>query len=65
MRTSSPYVDGQRVTLLDVNVDALLARRHAAAAASGGRTPEEAKTILKSVPGLKVNLDPELTIEFQ
>ena len=47
MRTSSPFVDGQRVTLLDIDLDevlkddTLLPRIQAAAA-----TPAEAKAIL-------------------
>ena len=45
--------------LANARRDTLLQRLQAA------RTPEEAKAILKSVPGLKVNLDPEITIEFQ
>ena len=28
-------------------------------------TPDEAKAILKAVPGLKITLDPEITIEFE
>ncbi len=65
VRTSSPFVEGQRVTLLDIDLDTVLAdetllpRVQAAAA-----TPKEAKAILMSAKGLKINLDPEITIEF-
>ena len=65
VRTSSPFVDGQRVTLLDIDLDTLLKddtllpRIQAAAA-----TPVEAKKILLSAPGLKINLETEITIEF-
>jgi len=65
VRTTSPYVSGNRVTLLDVNVDALLADDTLLQRLQAAKTPDEAKTILKNVPGLKANLDPELTIEFQ
>jgi hypothetical protein len=65
VRTSSPYVTAQRVTLVDVNVDSLLNDDTLLQRLQAARTPEEAKTILKSVPGLKVNLDPEITIEFE
>jgi hypothetical protein len=65
VRTSSPYVTGNRVTLLDLNVDALLADDSVLQRLRGAQTPAEAKTILQGVPGLKANLDPELTIEFQ
>jgi hypothetical protein len=64
-RTSSPFVEGQRVTLLDIDLDTVLAdetllpRIQAVAA-----TPAEAKAVLLSAKGLKINLDPEITIEF-
>ena len=65
VRTSSPFVEGQRVTLLDIDLDevfkdeTLLPRIQAAAA-----TPVEAKAILLKAKGLKINLDTEITIEF-
>jgi hypothetical protein len=65
VHTSSPFVEGQRVTLLDIDLNQVLAdetllpRIQAAAA-----TPAEAKAILLSAKGLKINLDPEITIEF-
>jgi hypothetical protein len=65
VRTSSPYVDGQRVTLADVNVDSLLNDATLLERLKAARTPDEMKAILKAVPGLKVNLDPEITIEFE
>jgi len=65
VRTSSPYVTGNRVILLDVSVDALFADPTLLQRLQSAKTPDEAKIILKDVPGLKANLDPELTIEFQ
>jgi hypothetical protein len=65
VHTSSPFVEGQRVTLLDVDLDTVLAdetllpRIQAVAA-----NPAEAKAVLLSAKGLKINLDPEITIEF-
>ena len=65
VRTSSPFVEGPRVTLLDIDLDTVLAdetllpRIQAVAA-----TPAEAKAVLMSAKGLKINLDPEITIEF-
>jgi hypothetical protein len=65
VRTSSPFVDGQRVTLLDIDLDevlrdeTLVPRVQAAAA-----TPAAAKAVLMSAKGMKINLDPEITIEF-
>ena len=65
VRTSSPYVTGQRVTLVDVNVDSLLNDDTLLQRLQAARTPDERKAILKNVPGLKVNVDPEITIEFE
>ena len=65
VRTSSPYVTGQRVTLMDVNVDSLLNDETLLQRLQAARTPDEAKAILRNVPGLKINLDPEITIEFE
>ena len=65
VRTSSPYVTGQRVTLVDVNLDSLLNDDTLLQRLQAAPTPDEAKSILKNVPNLKVNLDPEITIEFE
>jgi hypothetical protein len=65
VKSSSPFVEGPRVTLLDIDLDTVLAdetllpRIQAVAA-----TPAEAKAVLLSAKGLKINLDPEITIEF-
>ena len=64
VRTSSPYVDGQRVTLLDVDLDRVLNDETVVARLQGAKSPDEAKAALKDMPGLKINLDPEITIEF-
>jgi hypothetical protein len=63
--TSSPYVTGRRVTLLDVSADALFKDDALLQRLQAAATPEETKTILRSIPDLKLNLDPELTIEFE
>jgi hypothetical protein len=65
VRTSTPHVAGGRVVLLDVDVDAVLADETLLQRLQAARTPEETKTILTNLPGLKVNLDPEITIEFE
>lgn len=65
VRASSPYVTGQRVTLVDVDIDSLLGDDTLLPRLQAARTPEETKAILKGVPGLKVNVDPEITIEFE
>ncbi|MND08190.1 hypothetical protein D3C83_306460 [compost metagenome] len=53
------------MTLLDVTADALFKDDALLQRLQAARTPEEMKTILKSLPDLKLNLDPETTIEFE
>lgn len=64
VRTSSAYVDGQTVTLFDVDIDALLRDDAAFARLQSAKTAAEAADALKAVPGVKVNLEPEIVIEF-
>lgn len=65
VRTTSAYVDGGRVTLLEVDLDELLKDSDALVAKlQAAKTNEEAKTILKDVPGLKMSLDRDIVIEF-
>jgi hypothetical protein len=53
------------VTLLEVDIDSVFGDEVLLEKLQSAKTPDETKTILKSVPGLKMNLDPELTIEFR
>jgi hypothetical protein len=62
--TSSAFADGQRVTLMDVDVDQLMKDDTLLPRLQSARTTDELKAVLKDVPGLKVNLDREITIEF-
>ena len=62
--TSSPYVDGGHVTLLDVNLDQVLTNEALLMKLQGSTTPAEIKAALTDVPGLKITLDREVTIEF-
>jgi hypothetical protein len=65
VRTSSPFLTGRRVTLMDVPIDALFGDEALLQRLQSAGTLEEVKTILQSVPGLKLNMDPEITMEFQ
>jgi hypothetical protein len=56
-------VEGNRVTLLEVDLDQLL-KDDVLARIREARTPDDLKAVVASVPGLKLNLDPEITIEF-
>jgi len=64
VRTNSPYVDGSTVTLFDIDVDALLNDDAAFARLQSARTAAETAEALKNVPGIKVNLERDITIEF-
>ena len=64
VRTSSPYVDGRRVTIVDVSLDALLSDPTLVPRLQAAKDAADAKSILRSAPDVHVNLDPELTIEF-
>jgi len=62
--TSSPYVEGSRVTLLEVDLDEVLKDETLLPRLQAAATPEEAKAIVKGAAGLKINLDRAITIEF-
>ena len=63
VQTSSPFVDGNRVTLIDVDIDQAAADPDLAKKLQTGTTQPEIKAALNSIPGLKITLDPEITIE--
>jgi hypothetical protein len=64
VRTSSPYLEGSRVTLLEVDFDQVLTDGTLLPRLQAAATPDEAKSIVKRAAGLKINLDPAITIEF-
>lgn len=63
VRTSSPYVEGQRVTLVDISFDELL-KDDVMARMREAKTTDDLRAIMKDVPGLKLALDRQTTIEF-
>ena len=64
VKTSSPYVDGARVTLLEVDLDRLLADEAFLTRLQAAKTPDEVRTAVRDAPGLKINLDPDITVQF-
>ena len=64
VRTTSPYVDGQRVTLLEVDLDQVLKDETLIPRLQAATTPEALKAIIKDAAGLKINFDREITVEF-
>jgi hypothetical protein len=64
VRTSSPFVNGSRVTLLDVDLDQLLKDETLLPRLQAATTADEMKAILQEAPGLKITFDRAITIEF-
>jgi hypothetical protein len=64
VRTNSAYVEAPRVTLLELDLDEALKDDTLVARVQAAKTPEELKAALKDVPGLKLTLERELTVEF-
>ncbi len=69
VRTNSPYVEGSKVTLMDIDFDPLLANEKGFKVLS--QKMETAKgddrkmmESLKGIKGLKITTDPEVSIEF-
>jgi hypothetical protein len=63
-RSSSPYVDGNRVTLLEIDLDRMLKDETLLPRLAAAKTPDEAKAIVQGAQGLKLNLDRDITIAF-
>jgi len=64
VQTTSPFLEGNRVTLLDVDVDKAASDPDLAKKLQSAKSPEDTKAALNSIPGLRITLDPEITIEF-
>jgi hypothetical protein len=60
LQTNAPYVEGSRVTLLQLDFDTLLATDGALQKLQQVSDPR----LLKDVPGVKIATGPKLTIEF-
>jgi hypothetical protein len=64
VQTNSRFVDGNRVTLFELDVDKMASDPDLAAKLQSPKSVDEAKAALSSVPGLKLPLDPEISITF-
>lgn len=64
VRQTSPYVDGSRVTLLDIDLDQILRDEASIAKMQSATTQDEARSALEHLAGLKIDLTREITIEF-
>jgi hypothetical protein len=64
VQTNSRFVDGNRVTLFELDVDKVASDPDLAAKLQAPKSVDEAKAALSTVPGLKLPLDPEISITF-
>lgn len=66
VKTNSAHVQGSTVAILEIDFDKIItdAAKFKKLASAQPKTPDEAKALMKDFPGVKVNLDPETTIEF-
>jgi hypothetical protein len=67
LRTNASFVKGNRITLLDMDFGKLLKSpdRLARFAQVNPRTIEEAKEIVKDVPGIKIDLNEKIEVTFR
>jgi hypothetical protein len=64
VKTNIPYVNGGTVTVLSMDFDQMLANPAGFEKLQRAKTPAETKAALQGVKGIKLSLDPELTVEF-
>ena len=67
VQTSSPFLEGSRVTLMEMNFDSLVAdeaKLQQFNAAMEGGSIADAKRLMNGLKGVKISLDPEVKIEF-
>ena len=64
IKTNSPYVNGGTVTLLSMDFDKVLADPQMLQKMNDAKTLADSKALLKGFKGIKVNLEPQVTIEF-
>jgi hypothetical protein len=65
--TNSPFVEGSRVTIMEMKFDSLIAdeaKLKAFSDAMDSGSMAEAKRLMKGLPGVKISLDPEVKIEY-
>jgi len=64
VRTNSLWRESGRITLLEIDLDKLLADPAFVARVRAAKSADEVKAVLKDAPGLKVTLEPDIAIEF-
>jgi len=66
VKTNSPHVNGSTVTLLEMDFDKMLGdmSKLKKIAQAQPKSLEDAKALMKDFPGMKIHVDPEITVEF-
>jgi hypothetical protein len=64
VQTSSAFVDGNRVTLIDVDIDKAASDPDLVKKLQSPKTTDEMKAAINSVTGFRITLDPEISITF-
>jgi hypothetical protein len=64
VRTSSPFVDGSRVTLLEIDLAQIMKDETLLPRLQAADSSEARKSLIKNASGLKINFDREITLEF-
>jgi len=66
VKTNTPHVNGSTVTILEMDFDKMFAdtEKFKKLSKAQPQSLEEAKALLKDFPGVKVCMEPEVTVEF-
>ncbi len=66
VKTNSPHVSGNTVTLMEMDFDKFLGDlpKLKKLAQHQPKSLDDAKALIKDFPGMKIHLDPEITVEF-
>jgi hypothetical protein len=65
VKTNSLFVQGQQVTLLEMDLGQMMADESTLQKLQGAASLEDMKTMLKGVKGVKLNPDREVAVEFR
>ena len=67
VKTNTPHVEGNKLTIVEVEFDKLLENpeKFAELAKRQPKTLEDMKKVMKDVPGIKFNPEPQTTVEFK
>lgn len=64
VKTNSPYVEGQKVTLLEMDFSQLLGDEAMLQKVQAAGSLEDTKALLRGLKGAKINTDREVSVEF-